>query len=51
LITEWNQFRYPDFGKVKNLLNNPVIFDGRNQYNPKELKELGFVYYGIGRQV
>ena len=49
LITEWNQFRYPDFGKVKNLLNNPVIFDGRNQYNPKELKELGFVYYGIGR--
>jgi len=51
LITEWNQFRYPDFGKVKNLLNNPVIFDGRNQYNPKELKEFGFVYYGIGRQV
>jgi len=49
LITEWNQFRYPDFQKVKNLLNNPVIFDGRNQYNPKELKELGFVYYGIGR--
>jgi len=49
LITEWNQFRYPDFGKVKNLLKNPVIFDGRNQYNPKELKELGFVYYGIGR--
>jgi len=49
LITEWNQFRYPDFQKVKNLLKNPVIFDGRNQYNPKELKELGFVYYGIGR--
>ncbi|NQV18367.1 MAG: UDP-glucose/GDP-mannose dehydrogenase family protein [Armatimonadetes bacterium] len=50
LITEWNQFRYPDFAKVKNLLNNPIIFDGRNQYNPKEMKELGFVYYGIGRQ-
>ena len=49
LITEWNQFRYPDFGKVKDLLKNPVIFDGRNQYNPKELKELGFDYYGIGR--
>ena len=51
LITEWNQFRYPDFGKVKNLLKNPVIFDGRNQYNPKELKELGFSYYAIGRGI
>ncbi|MCK4312788.1 MAG: UDP-glucose/GDP-mannose dehydrogenase family protein, partial [Candidatus Cloacimonetes bacterium] len=50
LITEWNQFRYPDFEKVKELLNKPVIFDGRNQYNPKELKELGFSYYAIGRQ-
>ena len=49
LITEWNQFRYPDFDKMKNLLKNPVIFDGRNQYNPKELKEKGFAYYGIGR--
>ena len=49
LITEWNQFRYPDFGKVKALLKNPVIFDGRNQYNPKELKQLGFSYYAIGR--
>ena len=51
LITEWNQFRYPDFDKMKNLLKTPVIFDGRNQYNPKELKEKGFTYYGIGRQV
>ncbi|RLC55086.1 MAG: UDP-glucose 6-dehydrogenase [Candidatus Cloacimonadota bacterium] len=49
LITEWNQFRYPDFDKMKNLLKTPVIFDGRNQYNPKELKEKGFAYYGIGR--
>ena len=49
LITEWNQFRYPDFDKMKNLLKNPIIFDGRNQYNPKELKEKGFIYYGIGR--
>ena len=51
LVTEWNQFRYPDFEKVKKLLNKPVIFDGRNQYNPKELKELGFNYYAIGRKV
>lgn len=49
LITEWNQFRYPDFDKMKNLLKTPVIFDGRNQYNPKELREKGFAYYGIGR--
>lgn len=50
LITEWFQFRYPDFDRVKNLLKQPVIFDGRNQYNPKELKELGFEYFGIGRR-
>ncbi len=51
LVTEWNQFRYPYFEKVKKLLNKPVIFDGRNQYNPKELKELGITYYAIGRKV
>jgi UDPglucose 6-dehydrogenase len=50
LITEWNLFRDPDFDKMKNLLKNPVIFDGRNQYNPKELREKGFIYYGIGRK-
>ena len=49
LITEWNLFRDPDFDKMKNLLKNPVIFDGRNQYNPKELRKKGFIYYGIGR--
>ena len=50
LITEWNQFRYPDFHEIKRRLKNPVIFDGRNQYDPKDMKELGFTYYGIGRQ-
>jgi len=49
LLTEWHQFRYPDFSKIKKLLKEPVIFDGRNQYNPKELKDAGFSYYGIGR--
>ncbi len=49
LLTEWHQFRYPDFHKIKKLLEEPVIFDGRNQYNPKELKEAGFSYYAIGR--
>ncbi len=51
IVTEWNEFRNPDFNKIKNYLNKPVIFDGRNIYDPKEMKELGFTYYGIGRGV
>ncbi len=50
LLTEWNQFRYPDFDKIKNYLNSPIIFDGRNQYDPNELKDNGFTYYSIGRK-
>jgi UDPglucose 6-dehydrogenase len=49
LVTEWNQFRNPDFQAIKERLKNPIIFDGRNQYKPTELKELGFTYYSIGR--
>jgi len=49
LITEWNEFRSPDFGKIKNKLKNPVIFDGRNQFELDEMKQLGFTYYSIGR--
>jgi len=49
LITEWNLFRNPDFDKIKSLLKRPVIFDGRNQYDSKELRERGFEYFGIGR--
>jgi UDPglucose 6-dehydrogenase len=49
LITEWRQFRYPDFNRMKELLNTPVIFDGRNQYDPAQVRELGFSYYGVGR--
>ncbi|HTF89456.1 MAG TPA: UDP-glucose/GDP-mannose dehydrogenase family protein [Planctomycetota bacterium] len=48
LITEWNEFRRPDFDAVKRLLKQPVIFDGRNIYRRKTLLELGFTYYGIG---
>lgn len=51
LITEWNQFRNPDFNKMKQLMKSPIVFDGRNQYNPTEMKELGFTYFGIGRKV
>jgi UDPglucose 6-dehydrogenase len=49
LITEWNQFRYPDFDRMKALMKTPVIFDGRNVFSPTVLRERGFVYYGIGR--
>jgi UDPglucose 6-dehydrogenase len=49
LLTEWNEFREPDFARVKRSLVKPVIFDGRNQYDPKQVRALGFTYYSIGR--
>lgn len=49
IITEWNEFRRPNFDRMKGLMKSPVIFDGRNIYEPKEMKEHGFTYYGIGR--
>jgi UDPglucose 6-dehydrogenase len=49
IITEWNEFRRPDFDRMKSLMKRPVIFDGRNIYDPKKMKELGFVYFGMGR--
>jgi UDPglucose 6-dehydrogenase len=50
LITEWNLFRKPDFDRIRSLLNQPVIFDGRNQYDPEEMVRLGFDYFCIGRR-
>lgn len=49
IVTEWNEFRSPDFDKVKSLLKEPVIFDGRNVFNLETMKELGFAYQSIGR--
>jgi len=49
VVTEWQEFRSPDFDSIKSTLNDPVIVDGRNLYKPKYLKELGFTYFGIGR--
>ncbi len=49
VMTEWNLFRSPDFTLIKEKLKQPVIFDGRNLYNPALLKKLGFTYYSIGR--
>lgn len=48
LLTEWNEFRRPDFDKIKNFLKTPIIFDGRNQYNKHSLVEKGFTYFSIG---
>jgi UDPglucose 6-dehydrogenase len=48
-VTEWQQFRAPDFDEIKSTLSRPVIFDGRNMYNPARLKEKGITYYSIGR--
>jgi UDPglucose 6-dehydrogenase len=49
ILTEWNEFRRPDFARMKRLLKQPVIFDGRNLYEPDDMRELGFVYHSIGR--
>jgi UDPglucose 6-dehydrogenase len=49
LVTEWNEFRRPDFERMRSLMKTPVVFDGRNIYDPKIMREKGFVYYGIGR--
>lgn len=51
LVTEWKQFRQPDFDKIKQSLKAPVIFDGRNQYSITLMKELGIEYHCIGRNV
>ena len=49
IVTEWKEFRSPDFDLIKNSLKNPLIVDGRNIYNPKMVRELGFEYLAIGR--
>jgi UDPglucose 6-dehydrogenase len=49
VVTEWNEFREPDFNKIKELLKTPVVFDGRNIYSPEQMRGLGFEYFSIGR--
>lgn len=49
VVTEWNLFRSPDFTRIQNTLKQPVIFDGRNLYDPKHMAREGFIYYAIGR--
>jgi UDPglucose 6-dehydrogenase len=49
LVTEWNEFREPDYAKMRKLMRTPVVFDGRNVYQREQMKAHGFTYYGIGR--
>jgi UDPglucose 6-dehydrogenase len=50
VVTEWNEFRNPDFARLKNNLKQPVVFDGRNIFEPRKMKQLGFKYYCFGRE-
>ena len=50
VVTEWNEFRNVDMQKIRSLLRKPLIFDGRNIFDPKAMKEAGFTYFGIGRK-
>lgn len=49
LVTEWKPFCYPDIAAMKKMMRQHVIFDGRNQYDPQQMRDAGFIYYGIGR--
>ena len=50
IVTEWNEFRSPDFDRISSILKNKLIFDGRNLYNNLQMNKLGFNYYSIGRE-
>jgi UDPglucose 6-dehydrogenase len=49
IVTEWNEFRRPDFDRMKKLMRSPVVFDGRNLFTPEQMKQHGFTYYSVGR--
>ena len=50
VVTEWNEFRRPDFTRMHQLMRRPVVFDGRNIYDPNQMRDLGFIYYSVGRR-
>jgi UDPglucose 6-dehydrogenase len=49
IVTEWNEFRRPDFDRMRRLMKAPVVFDGRNIFDPQKMEQSGFIYYSIGR--
>ena len=51
VVTEWNEFKQIDLNRVKKLLKDPVVFDGRNIYNSAHMKKIGFKYYSVGRSL
>jgi UDPglucose 6-dehydrogenase len=51
VVTDWNEYRHPDFARIKQTLRRPIIVDGRNLYALHRMAELGFTYHSIGRQV
>jgi UDPglucose 6-dehydrogenase len=51
VLTEWKEFRAPDFDEIKKRLKSPILFDGRNLYNTKHVLEQGFTYYAVGKAI
>jgi UDPglucose 6-dehydrogenase len=49
IVTDWNEYRHPDFQRIRQALRQPVIIDGRNLYDPAKMRSLGFRYFSIGR--
>jgi UDPglucose 6-dehydrogenase len=49
IVTEWNEFREPDFDRMRKMMRSPIVFDGRNIYSPEQMRALGFTYFSIGR--
>jgi UDPglucose 6-dehydrogenase len=50
VMTDWNEYRHPDLGRVRALLRRPVVVDARNLYEPRKMRSLGFTYYSVGRR-
>jgi UDPglucose 6-dehydrogenase len=49
VVTDWNEYRFPDFARIKAALVRPIVIDGRNLYDPAKMRALGFTYRSIGR--
>lgn len=49
ILTEWNEFKELDLSKIKSAMKQPILLDGRNIYDPQQVRSLGFVYQGVGR--
>ncbi len=49
MVTDWNEYRHPDFRRMQQLLKRPIVVDGRNLYDPAKMRALGFEYVSIGR--